>query len=505
MITLPLSRYRICLLALCLLLLNACADPAHETLRFGLQAMPVTLDPRYATDAAAARINRLLYDQLVDFDEQFKPVPSLASWQRLEPRHFRFRLRGGDHRFHNGMPLTAADIKATYDSVLDPDNGSPHRAALSHIKRIVVHDPSTVDFYLSEADPLFPGKLGMGILPARLIEQGHPFERRPVGSGPMAFVAWPGEGRLRLERRRDSQVIEFVRIQDDTVRVLKLLRGEIDMLQNDLPFEIVDYLEQRRDIQVQRSEGTNFTYLGFNLRDPVMSDIRVRKAIAHALDRKAIVKHVFAGAARPANALLPPYHWAGNAQLQPYEYAPGKARALLQEAGYNDANPAHIVYKTSSDSFRIRLATIIQSQLEQAGMEVEIRSYDWGTFYGDIKAGRFQMYSLSWVGIKTPDIFNTIFHSQSIPPRGANRGRFSSVAADRLIEQAEAAAKLGEQARYYRQLQRLLLEQLPYVPLWYEDHVFAARNYIQGFSVARDGNYDALVHVQPSNTAHSAN
>jgi peptide/nickel transport system substrate-binding protein len=153
------------------------------------------------------------------------------------------------------------------------------------------------------------------------------------------------------------------------------------------------------------------------------------------------------------------------------------------------------VYKTSSDPFRIRLATIVQSQLREVGIEVELRSYDWGTFYGDIKAGRFQMYSLAWVGIKLPDIFRYAFHSASLPPQGANRGRLNDPQVDALIERAKVAAAQAEQARLYRRLQALLLERLPYVPLWFEDQFFAAREDIQGYTLDAHGAYDALLHT----------
>ena len=154
------------------------------------------------------------------------------------------------------------------------------------------------------------------------------------------------------------------------------------------------------------------------------------------------------------------------------------------------------MYKTSSDPFRIRLATIIQSQLGEVGIEVDLRSYDWGTFYGDIKAGRFQMYSLAWVGIKSPDIFRHAFHSESFPPKGANRGRYRDPVADRLIERAAGLTPVRAQAPAYRELQVRLLEQLPYVPLWYEDHVLVSRSALQGYALAVDGNYDGLLGVQ---------
>ncbi|MGE3480624.1 MAG: ABC transporter substrate-binding protein [Gammaproteobacteria bacterium] len=481
--------------------LGGCGRTPHEGLRFGLPVMPVTLDPRFATDAVSARINRLLYQALIDFDASAMPRPALADWQQLTPTLYRFTLRTPRARFSNGAPLTARDVKATYDYILDARNASPQRLSLANIEAVATDGEDVVEFRLRAPDLLFPGRLGIGILPSDLIAAGHPFNRRPVGSGPFELTAWAGEGRLQLRRRRDGLALEFIAVNDPTVRVLKLLRGEIDMLQNDLPPEMITYLKGQKDIVVQEGRGTNFAYLGFNLQDAATGRPEVRAAIANALDRAAIVTYVLGGAAHLANAVLPSEHWAGNPDLAPIPYDPARARRLLQAAGYGSDNPLRLVYKTSTDPFRLRLATIIQSQLDAVGIKVELHSLDWGTFYGDIKAGNFQMYSLMWVGIKLPEIFRYAFHSGAVPPDGANRGRFASPAVDRLIEQAEAADTLAGQAEYFRAVQADLLAELPYVPLWHEDHVFAARRGIDGYRISGDGNYDGLVYVERLDTA----
>jgi peptide/nickel transport system substrate-binding protein len=483
---------RILISLLLALLIGACSQPPDQVIRFGLSAAPANLDPRYATDATSARINRLLYRRLVDFDDSVRPLASLARWQEISPQHYRFHLAAERANFHDGAALTAHDVAATYRSILDPSSASPHAGTLRLIRDIRVIDDDTLDFLLERADPLFPGYLVIGILPAAAIAADHPFHKQPLGSGPFRLLAWPEPGRLQLTRSVDGQVIEFLRIADPTVRVLKLLRGEVDLLQNDLPAELLGYLERQADIQLTRAAGSNYAYLGFNLADPLTGDIRIRRAIAHAIDRTAIVEHVLGGAARAAATLLPPEHWAGNAQLEPLDFDPGRARLLLQQAGYSREHPLQLNYKTSTDPVRIRIATIIQQQLADVGINMELQSFDWGTFFGDIKAGNFQLYSLMWVGIKTPDIFRYAFHSSSLPPQGANRGHFSDRNADRLIEQAEQGATLAAQATIWRKLQARLLEQLPYVPLWYEDHVFAARNGISGYTLSMDGNFDAL-------------
>ncbi|VAW75942.1 Dipeptide-binding ABC transporter, periplasmic substrate-binding component (TC 3.A.1.5.2) [hydrothermal vent metagenome] len=484
------------LLILCLAFwLVGCDSPPDKTaIRFALATVPSSLDPRYATDATSERINHLLYARLVDFDEQFRPIPSLASWKQLSATHYRFSLREQGRVFHDGTRLRARDVAATYRSILDRDTASPYYGTLKLIQRIEVIDDDTVDFYLHDPAPLFPAWLSVGILPAAVIEAELPVHHQPLGSGPFRFIRWPQAGRLELERISDGQRLVFEQVHDPTMRVLKLLRGEVDLLQNDLPPELLGWLDGHSGIQVASRPGSNFSYLGFQMQDAATGQLSVRRAVALAIDRQAIIRYVFRGAARRASALLPPEHWAGTA-LPFIERDVPRARALLQEAGYGPDNPLRLVYKTSSDPFRIRLATVLQQQLGEAGIEVSVSSYDWGTFFGDIKAGRFQLYSLAWVGIKSPDIFRYAFHSASLSPAGANRGRFLDSRADSLIDAAMQQSDLQQQADLYRQLQQHLLEQLPYVPLWFESQYFAARDDIVGYRLAADGSFDALSRV----------
>ena len=491
-------RHAAIALAAVVLVTGGCQADERTSLRFGLASSPVTLDPRFATDAASTRINRLLYRRLVEFDARSQPAPALASWEQITPTHYRFSLNRERAPFSNGVAVTARDVEATYRSILDPDTGSPHRGSLEAIERVSALGDDTVDFHLAQPDLMFPGRLVVGILPAALLQGGHEFHRQPVGSGAFEFDAWPDENRLRIRRRADGQMVEFVRVPEATVRVLKLVRGEIDMLQGDLPPELRNWLARRSDMQMQFSPGTNFAYIGFNLEDPVVGDVRVRRAIGHAIDRDVVIEHLLGGTARPASSILVPDHWAGNPDLDPIEFDLERARELLVEAGYSPTQGPKIVYKTSSNPFRVRLATLLQAQLARASIDVELKTYDWGTFYGDVKSGVFQMYSLQWVGVKMPDIFHYTMHSESVPPAGANRGRLRSERVDALIDRAEAASSRDEQARLYRELQARLLDELPYIPLWYEDQVFAARDYVGGYTLSSDGDYDGLITVRRS-------
>ncbi len=466
------------------------------TIRFGLANSPTNFDPRYATDATSGRINRLLYSRLVDFTENARPIPSLATWEVLTPTHYRFTLREPRPTFPDGTRLSARDVQATYMSLIDSETPSPHQGLLYTIRQIDTPSESTVDFHLRHPDSLFPGYVIIGILPANLIASKHSFHDEPVGSGPFLLEARPDDTRVTLRRRTDNQHIEFLRVPDPTVRALKLLAGEIHLLQNDLPPELVSYLAEQPSLRLAQRQGEKFAYLGFNHQDPIVGNLLVRKAIAHAINREAILQLVLRRRARPAQALFAPDHWLGSSTLKGYSYDPAQAKMLLRKAGFKGKQRPTLIYKTSTDPFRLRLATILQDQLRQVGIDVSIHSHDWGTFYGDIKTGRFQMYSLAWVGLKTPDIFRHVFHSQATPPQGANRGHYADSQTDHLITTAEHATEPSQQRELYQALQARLLETLPYVPLWYEDHYVVSSNALEGYSLQFDGNYDGLLDIK---------
>ncbi|OYY96415.1 MAG: peptide ABC transporter substrate-binding protein, partial [Methylophilales bacterium 16-45-7] len=342
---------RIFMIAVISLLLGCSPSPKQiviPAIHMAIAQVPLNLDPRYATDAASERVNRLLYQRLVEFDVRYQVVPSLADWQMVTPLHYRFTLKK-TAVFHDGTSLSAHDVKATYDSLLALRD-APHRAEFAHIGRIEVHDNATVSFFLSKEDPHFVEKLIIGILPHTQLAQGHDFSHAPIGSGPVKFVCW--QSALTLARIADGRYIVLTEVKDPTVRVLKLVRGEVDLLQGDLPPELVKYLQTKPEITVNTNQGTNFSYLGINMQDPILSDINVRKAIAHAIDRQAIIQQVMVDSTRLAGAILPPEHYAGNARLAPYAYRPQYAKQLLQQAGVQ--LPLKLVYKTSTDAQRVR-------------------------------------------------------------------------------------------------------------------------------------------------------
>ena len=455
---------------------------------FAISQAPLNLDPRYATDAASERLNRLIYQSLVDFDAHTKPQASVASWQQLSPLSYRFTLSEQRRLFYypasaehkaKARKLTAYDVKATYDSITALSD-SPHSAEFSNLKNIVVANERTVLFYLNAPDRHFPAKLLLGILPAELVESQHDFARLPVGSGPLVLL--DSQNKWRLQRLDDGQLISLIEVKDPTVRMLKLLHAEVDLIQGDLPPESVRYLQAKPGLTVKTAVGVNFSYLGLNTQDPQLKKLKVRQALAHAIDRQAIIDKAMLQHSRLGGAILPPEHYAQQQILPAYAYDPALAKRLLQEAGVS--LPLKLVYKTSTDPQRLRLATIMQAQMRAAGIDLEIRSLDWATFFAEIKQGNFQLYGLTWVGVKTPEIYAQAFASDSVPPKGFNRGRYQDAELDRLLSTDD-----------WQAVTQRVHQQLPYIPLWYEGQFAAMQKGIQNYSPKADGNWDDLATI----------
>ena len=473
-------------LVLSLLLLTACQKTPSQSaeIRFAIAQAPLNLDPRYAADAASERVIRLLYQPLVDFDAASQPAWILAAGDAISSTQYQFTLQK-KATFHNGSALTAYDVKATYDSFKNLTD-SPHAAEFANIDSISVEDDSTLIFNLKHADTRFVSKLIVGILPKILIDSGHDFSHNPVGSGPLKFESWQHD--LKLRRTSDNLRITLQEVKDPTVRVLKLKKGEVDLIQGDLPPELVKHLQGMPETRVDTGLGANYSYLGLNMQDKMLKNLKVRQAIAHAIDRQAIIDKVMVSNTRIAGAILPPEHFtniSANAsqQLTAYDYNPELSKKLLMDAGVK--LPLKLVYKTSTDAFRVRLATIMQAQMREAGIELQIKSLDWGTFFADVKAGNFQLYGLTWVGIKTPEIYTKAFGSAYFPPNGFNRGRYADNELDKLLADENWPAVTAH-----------IHAQLPYIPLWYEGQFAAMQKNITNYSPKPDGNWDDLATIK---------
>jgi len=501
-------RFSLLLIAGLMVLGTSCsggtpADPG--TLVVGLEANPTNLDPRLATGAAAVRILPLLFNSLLRLDPAGQPAPELAlSWETPSPTVYVFHLRRGV-RFHDGRELTASDVRYTYDWMRDPKNHSPNLGTLAVVAAIETPDPRTVRFVLREPFASFLQNLTLGIVPAHLGD-AKDFVDAPVGSGPFRWGEWrPGEQLVLLafegawEGRPHLDRVVFRIVANETTRLLESRRGRIDLLWNNIPPYALPFLREAPGLAVTTRPGITYQYLGFNLRDEALQDVRVRRAIAHAVDRDRIVKALFLGLARPAATLLAPENWAHAADVAAYRHDPALARRLLDEAGFPvrpDGSRFALSYKTSTDRQGIEMADLVAEDLAAVGIRVERRSFEWGTFYGDIKAGKFQLYSLRWVGITDPDTLHYIFHSASVPPAGANRGRYANAEVDRLLDASRRESDPAARRAELIAAQRLIAADCVYVSLWYPDDIFALARRFEGFETYPGGQYTSLKRVR---------
>jgi peptide/nickel transport system substrate-binding protein len=485
--------------------LSACARSAGDrppgALVVALESGPTNLDPRYATDADSERIAELVFDSLARPDRNFLPRSELAeSWDAPDDRTFIFHLRRGI-KFHDGRDLTAADVAYTYRSALDPQNRSPKRGVLRFIESVEPNGPYEVRFHLSAPFAPFTETLTLGIVP-----QGTPVDgSRLVGSGPFSLEEFrPGE-RVVLKANpsywngapRVSGVV-FKIIPDAIVRVLEFRKGTVDLIQNYFEPDMLPWLEHNSRAAVNSAQGTNFQYLGMNLEHPILKHREVREAIACAIDRDAIIRHILKDLAVPATGLLAPQHWAYEPSVEPIRFDPQRAKRLLDQAGFPDPDGDgplprfKLSFKTTNLDLRKRIAEALKEQLARVGIELEVRTYEWGTFYADVKKGNFHLYSLEWIGVVDPDVYYHLFHSASVPPNGNNRGRYRNPEIDSLLDRGREEMSVDKRRLIYGEVQRILARDLPYIPLWWWRNVAVMQPTLRGFELYPDGNLISL-------------
>jgi peptide/nickel transport system substrate-binding protein len=473
-------------------------DRGEHALVVGLESMPTNLDPRFATDAASSRIDDLVFRSLTRVDQHQRHVPDLAvAWQSAGPLEVRFQLRA-DATFSDGTPLTAADVRATYESILDPATGSPKREDLAFLRVIEATDDHTVVFRLRAPFAPFLEATTIGILPRARLEPG---ERVLIGAGPFRIASLQPGQEVRLVARPDRSGIPEIRfriIPDDTVRTLELAKGNVDLVENAVEPDNVRWLETHSATCVLRIPGSTFQYLGINFHEAVLSDLRVRRAVVQAIDRTALIEHLLDGTARAATGLLSPEHWAYEGDVVRYPYDPAAARRLLDAAGYPDPDGdgprmrLRLSYKTSTLDSRRRMGEALQAMLAAVGIGLDLRSFEWATFYDDIRRGNFQLYSLAWVGITDPDFFFTLMHSTMTPPRGSNRGGYADPEIDRLTSLGRRAMDPSMRRSIYAEVQRRAARDLPFIPLWWTDNVVVRSRRLCGFVPRPDGSLASL-------------
>ncbi len=485
-------------------LLSCSQAPDPNTLVMIIESSPTNLDPRVGIDGQSERIDELLFDALLTRDEHFNVQPGLAErWEIPDPRTYVFHLHPGV-MFHDGHPLTSRDVKWTLDSLLEGKIRSTKTSTYSrYVDRIETPDELTVVFHLKQpwASLLWNLSEGaIGIVPYGALDE---ITRKPIGTGPFKFVGAETDKEVILERN-DSYWgapahlarVRFAVVPDATTEALELRKGSADLAINSpMPPDTVVTLERDPSLMVEHGPGTRLAYLAFNLRDPTLKDVRVRQAIGYALDRRPMMEYLWRGEVQPASSILPQQSWAYCDDVPRYDYDPAKARQLLDSAGYPVVNGVsfRITMKTSTDENTRLMVAVMQQQLRDVGIVLDIRTFEFATFFADVSSGAFQLYSLRWIGgNEDPDIFDAAFHSRNFPPAGRNRSFYSNPRVDSLIDQASRETDQNVRKHLYAEVQKILAYDVPAINLWYFDNVLVHTRRVRGLALNPSGNYDFL-------------
>jgi peptide/nickel transport system substrate-binding protein len=463
-----------------------------------------SIDPRYCVQAADFKVSRMVYAPLVSTDNaKLEPQMELAESVHVIAGSNDWAIALRAARFSDGKPVTSDDVLYTFETLRDPKNSgaaarirrSMAEAGLTTVEKI---DDLHVVAHLSKPHAPFITDLNFG-----LMERPRPGTSRdadPVGAG--AFVldrrdgeTWilkPNNYYYKGKPKIDSLV--FKTIRDDNSRLLALTGGSGDLTQNTVSPLLIDAVADNPRLTVAGGSSSVYSYIGLNCEDPILKDVRVRRAIAYAIDRAQIVHTTLHDRAVLATGMLQVLHWAYEKDVDDYKFDPERAKQLLDEAGHPDPDgdgplPRFtLVYKTSNIKLRVAIASVIADMLRRVGIGVELRVNEFATFFADVKKGNFQMFSMQIPEISEPDLYIHFFKSTRIPTRenldaGGNRARYRNPELDALIDRGRETLDRDERKKIYSQIQRILARDVPVVSLWHEDNLVAMRKQVRGYQI----------------------
>ncbi|RMG95888.1 MAG: peptide-binding protein [Candidatus Dadabacteria bacterium] len=478
-----------------------------------------TLIPILATDSASHSVAGLIYNGLVKYDGEYNVVGDLAeSWEVSDDNlTITFHLKKGV-RFHDGAPLTARDVEFTYRVTMDPNTLTAYRGDFEPVDSVEVLDDHTLRVRYKE--PFAPALISWGaaVLPRHLLEgkdiNTSELGRHPVGTGPFRFVEWTTGQRIVLERNPDYFDLDpdtgmrlpyfdryvFRIIPDLGVQFNELLAGKIDMM-GLKPLQWVRQTESERfrsQYNKYKYLANAYTYLGYNLEKPMFQDVRVRRALTHAIDKNEIVEGVLLGLGVPATGPYKPGTWVYNPDVPKYPYDPEKAKALLAEAGWTDTDGDGVLDKdgqpfrftvltNQGNDQRLKSAEIIQQRLKAVGVEIEIRVLEWAAFINEfVKPGKFDAVILGWTITQDPDLYD-VWHSSKAVPGGLNHTHYRNPEVDDLLVRARKTFDREERKRLYDRFQEILAEDQPYTFLYVPYALVAVSNRVHGIRPAPAG------------------
>lgn len=468
-------------------------------------------DPRYTLSNHDTKLSRLIAPGLTSVDTPTSE-PELMLARAIEQQDeltWDVELRP-DARFPDGSAVTSADVVFSFQSMLAEGSDSVyHKTYLERFRRVEALSSSRVRFHLQRPLATLLTDLDHGILSAKAAGPDGRFGGKPpVGAGAYRLVELTGTHAL-LEANPHFHLgppatprVEVRFVRDPAARILMLVGGSADLAQNSVRLDLIEDVASRPRVAVDSGPSQVLTYLMFNNEDPILSRKQVRQALAMAIDRPGIIAAKFSGRAVLATGLLPPGAPFYEPQVPRWTYDPARARALLDEAGFPDPDgdgPAprfSLTYKTSADAFRASVARVIAAQLGQIGVAVEVRTFEFATFFSDIKKGQYQLASMQTAEIGNPDYYYTYFHTARIPtakdPDANNRWRYRNPRIDELCQAGRDQSAPAKRQEIYSEVQRIIADEVPIAPLWHEDVVVLHNRQVQGFRVTPNARLGGL-------------
>jgi peptide/nickel transport system substrate-binding protein len=469
-----------------------------DTMYVAISTPPQDLDPRRATDAVGMRLTGLMFQSLVKLGPELTIVGEAAESWSYKDKVYTFVLKP-NLTFSNGLPITKEDVEYSFAQYLLPTN--PFASAYEAIEKVTVEtqgERTRVTIKLKKYSATFLVDLSpLKILPAKYTaEKGTEFGRSPLGSGPYVLESW-GVNEIIMRRRSDQPEVStmprlvFKVVRDDTTRYLKLRKGEVDLVQADLPPSKAAEFKKSDDYIVDQRPGLSVAYLLINHQDKDLSKTLVRRALALAIDRSELITYKLEGLGMPATSILVPADPYFNKDLQWASVNVEKGKALLNEAQLSRKS---FILKCSNNSASVENARVIAHQLSKLGIDVTVQSFEWGTYYDDIKKGNFDIATMRWIGISDPDMYRFAFHSREFPP-GRNRGRYKNPTLDTLLDQGAELEDLAKRMEHYKKVQKIVFDDVAIIPLWYDLQVAVMQKNVRGYRLPLNGDFSALLQV----------
>src|SRR5690554_506717 len=484
-------KLAIALITACLVAVGS-AQQQGGTLVAAWAQDPVGLDPHITSARSSLQVLENVLDTLVVLDADQNVNPSLAeSWEVSDDGlTWTFTLRQ-DAAFSNGRGLTSEDVVYTYDRMLDPETASGQAYLLAGVTDVQALDDYTVQFTLDAPNPAFLSKLAsskaVGIIARENVEDGT-INTNPVGSGPFMIADFQPGIQLTLERNPhywqdglpylDSISIRI--ISDESVRRSALISGDVDWAIS-VPAQSIDELKARDDVTVDEVPAGAYWYIGVNTRDALLSDERVRQAIAFAINREQIAEVATFGTALATQDPIPASSgWATN--YAPYSQDLEQAAALLAEAGYADGFEIEIMPTTQYEE-SIRIAQMLQAQLAPLNISTSIRTLEWAEWLHEQGDGNYDTFVCSWNGNIDPDDF---FYAQHRTGEVFNFTGYSNPSVDELLDQGRTLSDFDARYEIYEQVNQMIVDDAPYIYLYNPLQIHAYKPYVHGFSTRSD-------------------